>query len=62
MKQRKPDSPLPSDPRLAELRAQRRAQKETNQRIEELKVRVIRFTEQHMEQAVRLIKRWLKEE
>ncbi|MBQ9453148.1 MAG: flagellar M-ring protein FliF [Desulfovibrio sp.] len=64
MKQRKPSSAVlsPSGPELAELRAQRRAQRETNQRIEELKLRVIRFTDQHMEQAVRLIKRWLTEE
>ena len=66
MKQLKPNSAgrLPggsADASLAELRAQRRAQRETNQRVEELKLRVLRFTEQHMEQAVRLIKRWLAE-
>ncbi|MBO5490199.1 MAG: flagellar M-ring protein FliF [Desulfovibrio sp.] len=67
MKQLKPNSAgrLPGGsadgPSLAKLRAQRRAQRETNQRVEELKLRVLRFTEQHMEQAVRLIKRWLAE-
>lgn len=65
MKQPKPNSALSlpggNGPSLAELRAQRRAQRETNQRVEELKLRVLRFTEQNMEQAVRLIKRWLSE-
>lgn len=44
---------------LEELKALRKARKETNQRVEELKQRLFRITEQHMEQAVRLIKRWL---
>ncbi len=44
---------------LEELRALRKARKETNQRVDELKQRLFRITEQHMEQAVRLIKRWL---
>lgn len=46
-------------PALADLRALRLAQKATNQRVEELKLRVFRMTEQHMDQAVRLIRRWL---
>ena len=46
-------------PSLAELKALRHAQKETNQRVEELKLRLYRFTEQHMDQAVHLIRRWL---
>jgi hypothetical protein len=37
----------------------RLAQKESNQRVEELKMRLFHITEQHMDQAVRLIKRWL---
>ncbi|MBQ9405994.1 MAG: flagellar M-ring protein FliF [Desulfovibrio sp.] len=63
MKQRKSDSVpmLANAQKLAEIRAQRRAQRETNHRIEDLKVQLIQFTEKHMEQAVRLIKRWLKE-
>ncbi|VZH35005.1 conserved protein of unknown function [Desulfovibrio sp. 86] len=39
----------------------RRAQRETNQRVEDLKLRLFRITEQHMDQAVRLIKRWLSD-
>lgn len=46
-------------PALAELRALRHAQKETNVRVEELKLRLFRITEQHMDQAIRIIKRWL---
>ncbi|WP_165072049.1 MULTISPECIES: flagellar M-ring protein FliF [unclassified Desulfovibrio] len=46
-------------PDLAELRALRHAQKETNARVEELKLRLFRITEQHMDQAIRIIKRWL---
>ncbi|RRD71077.1 MULTISPECIES: hypothetical protein [unclassified Desulfovibrio] len=45
----------------AQRRAARLAQKETNQRIEDLKVRLFRITEVHMDRAVRLIKRWLTE-
>ena len=44
---------------LAELRALRKARKETNERVEELKQRLFRITEQHMDQAIRLIRRWL---
>lgn len=67
MKQQRSDlTALPSGggnnsrlPSLAELKALRHAQKETNQRVEELKLRLYRFTEQHMDQAVHLIRRWL---
>ncbi|MDD4701872.1 MAG: flagellar M-ring protein FliF [Desulfovibrio sp.] len=48
-------------PSLSQLKALRLAKKETNQRVEELKLRLFRITEQHMDQAVRLIKRWLSE-
>ena len=44
---------------LSQLKALRLAQKESNQRVEELKMRLFHITEQHMDQAVRLIKRWL---
>ena len=44
---------------LAQRRALRQAQRATNQRVDELKTRVLRFSEQHMDQAVRLIRRWL---
>lgn len=46
-------------PSLSDLRALRKAQKETNQRVEELKLRLFRVTEKHMDQAVSLIRRWL---
>ncbi len=46
---------------LAELRAVRVAQRATNERVEELKLRLFRMTEQHMDQAVSLIRRWLKD-
>lgn len=49
-------------PSLAELRAIRLAQKATNQRVEELKLRVFRITEQHMDQAVSLVRRWMDKE
>lgn len=48
-------------PSLADLRAIRLAQKATNQRVEELKLRVFRMTDQHMDQAVCLIRRWLND-
>lgn len=67
MKQRKSDlQSLPAGeesssrvPSLAQLKALRHAQKETNRRVEELKLKLFRITEQHMDQAVRLIKRWM---
>ncbi len=48
-----------SNSTLSQLKALRLAQRESNQRVEELKMRLFHITEQHMEQAVRLIKRWL---
>ncbi|OXS29665.1 MAG: hypothetical protein BCS36_07385 [Desulfovibrio sp. MES5] len=51
----------PASASLTQLKTLRRAQKETNQRVEELKLRLFRITEQHMDQAVRLIKRWLSD-
>lgn len=55
----KPQKPSAPDPALAQRRALRQAQRETNRRVEDLKLRVLRFSEQHMDQAVRLIRRWL---
>lgn len=46
---------------LAELKALRKAQRATNQRVEELKMRLFRMTEHHMDQAVNLIRRWMEE-
>ena len=51
-----------ASPSLEELRAQRRERLETNRRVEDLKLRLLRITEQHMDQAVRLIRRWLRAE
>ena len=48
-------------PSLAELRALRQSQRATSQRVEELKLRLFRFTEQHMDQVVRQIRRWLED-
>ena len=50
-----------SSPALAYKRAIRHPQQATNQRVEELKLRLFRMTEQHMDQAVSLIRRWLKD-
>ena len=63
MKQLKPSQasrvPAENNAALSQLKALRLAQKESNQRVEELKMRLFHITEQHMYQAVRLIKRWL---
>ena len=63
MKQLKPSQasrvPAENNASLSQLKALRLAQKESNQRVEELKMRLFHITEQHMDQAVRLIKRWL---
>ena len=63
MKQLPPKAPdrqlTESSSTLSQLKALRLAQKESNQRVEELKMRLFHITEQHMDQAVRIIKRWL---
>ena len=41
------------------MRVQHRERNMVNRRIEELKLRVMRLTERQMDQAVRLIRRWL---
>lgn len=46
-------------PDLAELRAIRLAQRATNRRVEELKMDLFRLTEQHMDQAVSVLRRWM---
>lgn len=46
---------------LAELRAIRQSRRATSQRVEELKMKLFRLTEQHMDQAVNLIRRWMGE-
>lgn len=47
-------------PKLAELRALRKEQKESSQRIEELKLRLFQISERHMEQAINIMKQWVR--
>lgn len=54
-----PAESLGGMPSLADLKALRLAQRETNRRVEELKLKLFHTTEQHMDQAVRLIRRWM---
>lgn len=46
-------------PSLQELKALRLAQRATNQRVEELRQKLFRMTEQHMDQTVSIIRSWL---
>ncbi|MBQ9537384.1 MAG: flagellar M-ring protein FliF [Desulfovibrionaceae bacterium] len=46
---------------LEELRTQHRSRLETNRRVEQLKVNLLRITESNMDQTVRLLRRWLTE-
>lgn len=46
-------------PSLEDLKAIRLAQKATNQRVDDLKMQLFRLTERHMDQAVRLLRRWM---
>jgi hypothetical protein len=70
MKQLKPDNKpgLPSgrrdapDSSLSDLKALRRAQKEINRRVEELKLLLFRISERHMEQTVSIIRRWISQD
>ena len=65
MKQPKPKQESAANERdstLDELRAMRRARRETNQRIEQLKVTLLRMSEHNIEQAVRLLRRWLRDD
>ena len=49
-------------PSLAELKALRLAQKATNQRVEELKLRLLQISEKHMDQVVMVIRQLLAKE
>jgi hypothetical protein len=42
-------------------RAVMQARKETSQRIEELKLRLMMLVDRHFEQSLRIIKTWLKD-
>ena len=44
---------------LDELKAQHKERVETNRRVEELKLSLLRITEHNTDQVVRLIRRWL---
>lgn len=44
---------------LEELKALRLAQRATNRRVEELKEKLFRITEQRMEQTVSIIRNWM---
>ena len=46
-------------PSLAELKAIRLAQKAANQRLDDLKMKLFRISEQHMDQVVSLVRHWL---
>lgn len=60
MQPKQPKKALPSSggnlPDLAKVRAMRLAQRETNHRIEELKLKLLHLTEQHMDKAVNLVR------
>lgn len=47
-------------PQLAELKALRKMQRESSQRIEELKLRLFQISERHMEQAISIMKQWVR--
>lgn len=52
-------APTDAAPSLAELKALRAAQRESSQRVEELKLRLFQMTERHMDQAIAIIKSWV---
>ncbi len=45
---------------LAELKALRKAQRESNLRVEELKLRLLLLSEKHWDQSISILKGWLK--
>ncbi len=45
---------------LDELKAQHRERVESNRRVEQLKLSVLRMTEHNVDQVVRIIRRWLR--
>ena len=48
-------------PNIEELRAQRKARLEINQRVDNLKVSLMRIADHNLDHAVRLLRRWLNE-
>lgn len=49
-------------PRLAELKALRKAQRDSTQRIEETKLRLFQMSERHMDQIISILKQWVRPE
>lgn len=47
-------------PQLMELKAMRKAQRQTTQRIEEIKSRLFQISEQHMDQVINIMKQWVR--
>lgn len=47
-------------PAIAELRMLHKKKRETTRRLEELKIKIFHVTERHMDQAVSILKGWLK--
>ena len=45
---------------LAELKALRKAQRESARRVEELKLRLLQLSENHWDQTVNILKRWIR--
>lgn len=46
-------------PTLEELRIRRQERREVNKRVDELKLKLFRLTEGHMEQTIRVLRTWL---
>ena len=49
-------------PSREELRARQLERREANKRVDDLKTKLFRLTEGHMEQTVRILRSWLKQE
>lgn len=47
-------------PKLAELKALRKTQRESSQRIEEIKLRLFQISERHMDQVINIMKQWVR--
>lgn len=60
MKQLEPKTSDSLPASLEELKALRLAQRATNRRVEELKEKLFRITEQRMDQTVSIIRNWMK--
>lgn len=54
------DSNSIDTPQLAELKAMRKAQRQSTQRIEEIKSRLFQVSERHMDQVINIMKQWVR--